>query len=420
MEQRRYDEEPTADGRPSGVEAEEEIRSQEPFDPERISIDVKNVAMDVILRRLLQDSIRLATSFQRKAVWDITRKSQLIESLMLKIPLPMFYVSSDEKGYWDVVDGLQRLTTIKEFVLGNQFMETRNEEDRGKGLQLVDLEFWGAEYDKVTFKELPELIKNRILETEFRFTIIHPGTPEAVKRNIFKRINTGGMPLTSQEIKHALYQGKSTRLLEELVETEEFKKATANSVDDSRMAARELVLRFLAFSVRSYESYPKTSDMDTFLSDTMRLTNIMPELEEKEFKKIFKDYSKQQEHLSEIRIKDIDTLKKRFFEGMKRACELFGEYAFRKSFSDDNRRSPINKTLFEVWGNLLADLDKDSYESLLRNKASFLNDYNVLLNDQKFERTISRYSSQSAKVRDRYIDLGKIIDKYAKQEGERT
>ena len=133
----------SADGTLAGVEADiEEREKEEPFDPEQISIDPKVVSMDTLLRRLQQGSMRLAPPFQRKEIWDWERKSQLIESLMLKIPIPMYYVAADEKGNWDVVDGLQRLTTIKEFILGNEYMETRNKKVRGKGFRLQHLEFW--------------------------------------------------------------------------------------------------------------------------------------------------------------------------------------------------------------------------------------------------------------------------------------
>jgi hypothetical protein len=401
----------TADGSPAGVEAEQEEREkQEPFDPEQISIEPKVVAMDTLIRRLQKGSIHLAPAFQRKEIWDLERKSQLIESLMLKIPLPMFYVAADEKGHWDVVDGLQRLTTIKEFILGNKYMETRDEKLQGIGFRLQSLEFWGEKYDKSTFNELPDFLVNRILETEFRFTIINPGTPEEVKRNIFKRINTGGMPLTSQEIRHALYQGQSTELLAELVETNVFKKATDKSVDDSRMSARELVLRFLAFSVRSYHNYPKTSDMDTFISDTMRLINLMPELPKRELDKIFKNSS-----IPLIRFNDINILKQRFIKGMERAYEFFHPHTFRKS-SGESRRSPINKTLFEVWGNLLADLNTDRFERLRKNKTEFIRAYHNLLRTSSFVNSISRNSLKCSEVQSRYKRLKKIVDKYSKGE----
>lgn len=393
-----------ADGTLAGVEADiEEWEKGEPFDPEQISIDPKVVSMDTLLRRLQQGSMRLAPPFQRKEIWDWERKSQLIESLMLKIPIPMYYVAADEKGNWDVVDGLQRLTTIKEFILGNEYMKTRNKKVCGKGFRLQHLEFWGDKYDGLTFNGLPQFLINRILESEFRFTVINPGTPEEVKRNIFKRINTGGMPLTTQEIRHALYQGKSTKLLEELVEKRSFRVATDNSVKDSRMAARELVLRFFAFSIRSYKDYPKTSDMDLFLSDTMRLINIMPELPERELKKIFKANDP-----PSLRFTDIDILINRFTKGMKRAYSIFGHHSFRKSFAP-HRRSPINKTLFEVWGNLLADLDKESFDLLMSEKKDFLNEYHAMLIDQDFVAFISRNSRKFSAVQTRYKKLKKIL-----------
>ncbi|MBW1650829.1 MAG: DUF262 domain-containing protein, partial [Deltaproteobacteria bacterium] len=285
----------------------------EPFDPNQISIETKQVPMQTLVRRLIQGTIRLSPAFQRNEIWNFERKSQLIESLMLKIPLPMFYVSSDKKEHWDVVDGLQRLTTFREFILGTDFLKTKDEKKRGEGFKLQKLEFWGDEYNGKTFNQLPQNISNRILETEFRFTIINPGTQEEVKRNIFKRINTGGMPLTAQEIRHALYQGKSTVLLKELVEDEDFEQAVNNSANDSRMAARELILRFFAFSIRSYKDYPRSANMDKFLCDTMRIINIMPDLPNNELKKIFKDNSP----MPNFRFKDIEVLKERFITGMR-------------------------------------------------------------------------------------------------------
>ena len=407
-EEQHIRQELAADGTEAGVEFEnEQIDSHEPFDPEKISIDGKGVPMETLLRRLMQGSMRLAPAFQRKEVWDIQRKSQLIESLMLAIPIPMFYVAADEKGNWDVVDGLQRLSTIREFVLGDDYLKTKDEMQKGNGFKLKGLEYWGEKYNGLKFKNLHEKLSNRILETEFRFTIINPGTPEEVKRNIFKRINTGGMPLTSQEIRHALYQGVSTELLEYLSKTKSFKLATGGSVNDSRMAARELILRFMAFSIRSYKDYPKASDMDNFLCDTMRIINVLGSSgEETALSKLFRN-----KDVPKILIKSPNKIEERFETAMQRARKLFGEHAFRKSY-DFYKRAPINKTLFEVWSNVLADLDSEQFEQLFKNKKIFMEEYSRMIDDDDFGRLIARDSWKHSGVQSRYTSVGDLVSKF--------
>ncbi len=267
-----------------GVEDENEDFYTDPFDPEEISINTKPFSMDACLRRLTQGTIILNPDFQRQEVWTNDKKSRLIESLMLKIPIPMFYVSGDEKGTLTMVDGLQRFSTIRDFVLGKKFLETKNDTDKGEGFKLQDLEFW-KEYEGKNFKGLPTHIVNRIMETEFTFTIINPATPEEVRRNIFKRINTGGLPLSSQEIRNALYIGQSTVLLNELSSLTVFKNATDNSIKNLRMEDKELILRFLSFLVRRYTSFTKAVSVDTWLSDTMIIVNAIPNLDTRDLKK---------------------------------------------------------------------------------------------------------------------------------------
>ena len=390
-----------------GVEDENE--EFQPFDPEQISIDTKAVTMDTCLRRLEQGTIILNPDFQRNEVWTMEKKCRLIESLMLKIPLPMFYVSADEKGIFYVVDGLQRLSTIRSFVLGDKFLATKEQQYKGDGFKLDELEFWGNQYNELTFNGLPVNIQNRILETGFTFTIINPGTPEEVKRNIFKRINTGGEPLTPQEIRHALYIGKSTKLLLRLSQTHEFLEATGNSVKSNRMMDRELILRCLAFNVRSFNNYPTNNDMDSFLSDTMRIINIMPSLNGKEGEKIFKDKVSRED----ILINEVAVLEEKFINALKRGKEIFEEHAFRKSYPN-KRRTPINKALFEVWGTLLGQLNETEFENLKKKKTEFIQQHSVLLEDINFNYVISRDSLKSLSIKDRYKDLSKLLNEFIK------
>jgi uncharacterized protein with ParB-like and HNH nuclease domain len=396
-------------------DVEEEDEEYIPYDTEKISIDTKPMLLEACLRRIEQETIILAPDFQRNEVWTDEKKSRLIESILLKIPIPMFYVSSDEKGVYSVVDGLQRLSAIRDFVLGKEYMESRNAALKGYGLKLDRLEFWGYKYNGCTFNALPLEMKNRILETEFTFTIINPGTPEEVKRNIFKRINTGGEPLTPQEIRNALYTGKAAVLLRELARKKEFCDATSNSVKANRMLDRELVLRSLAFMIRNYTAYPKNNDMDSFLSDTMRIINIMPDLEGREADKFFNEEQlKKNEILKrDIVIRETKDLEQRFIKGMARSKEIFGKHAFRRSYGN-KRRAPINKSLFELLSVSLAGLSSAEYNKLLAKRTNFLSEYTSLLGEVNFGNAISKDSLKYNSVQQRYRQFTALLKKHAR------
>lgn len=378
------------EGRGSGVEQEHETFSaHEPFDPASISLSSKVVALDAVLRRLKNSTIRLAPDFQRNYVWNVERKSLLIESMMLRIPLPMFYVSEDRDGIWEVVDGLQRLTTIRDFVLGP--------DGDGKGFSLKGLEFWGELFNGKNFfqiehrSRMPRVINN-LMEAELSFTIINPDTPEKVKRNIFKRINTGGMRLSMQEIRHALYQGTSTELLKQMVAASAYKRIVGKTVKDSRMAGRELTLRFLSFHMRGYMNFK--GDMDTFLSDTMRYIN------------------------GEIRLEpllvpyDENRVLRDFGIGLLRSYAIFGEHAFRRSKFGD-RKTPINKSLFDVWMYCFARIPGRLYESIKSNRDEFLASYYEMLDtDASFTDAIGRYGGDMRGIKIRYNKVIRLLREF--------
>lgn len=386
-------------GEPVGIEADYDEEELEPFDPNEISIHQKVVSMDVIIRRLAQNSIKLSPSFQRREVWDVTRKSRLIESIMLNIPLPMFYVAADEKGNWEVVDGLQRLSTIRDFMIPNS---------KGERLKLKNLEFLGSRYDNKSFDEIEndaseQRLVNSIYETEMRFTVINPGTPESVKRNIFKRLNTGGMPLTSQEIRHALYEGISSNLLQELVASDSFVEAIGKRINDSRMSASELVLRLVSFMIQDRKNYKP--GMDTWLSNAMRILNCFPSPTDEQLKRIYA-----REDVPEILITDINEIKRKFHLAMNRGREFFDGHAFRKSLNGEERKSPVNKSLFEVWGNILAVMPEQKFEALKERKFDFIKGYKKLLSDNEFNNAISRHSSTTKGIVFSYSELMNLID----------
>ena len=340
------------------------------------------------------EELYITPEYQRVFRWSDFQQTRFIESVLLGIPIPPIFVAEDDDGKWEVVDGLQRLTAIHEFVKGP--------DSDGKGFKLKNLEFWGKNYDGKTFFELEKMEEasmtvNHILETELQFTVIKPDTSEKVKRNIFKRINTGGMRLSEQEIRHALYQGPATDLLLYLVKTRLYLNTIGTTINDSRMAGRELVLRFIAFSIIGYNAYK--GDMDDFLSIAMACLN--------------------DEHLDILNIEfadslvvpDPETIIERFLTGLDRNYIIFGEHAFRKSFGKE-RKTPINKSLFDVWMLHFSKLSQEQFEYVKRNKKEVLGEYKNLLSDNEFSNAISRHSGSITGVIHRHKTIQDLVSKY--------
>ena len=341
-----------------------------PYNPEEISIDTKTIPIEKLFRLYCQGDINISPTFQRKFVWDMTKQSRLIESLILSIPLPMFYFSEDSKGILSVIDGLQRLNTILNFILGGNYKELPTKENlekspiNGDGFKLTNLEYFKADCEGKIYSELPLNIKNRILQSDFIFTIVKPQTPPNVKFNIFNRINTGGLPLSPQEIRHAMYQGKSTELLENLSEETSFKQATDSSIKDDRMAARELILRFLSFLIRDKDSFDNTlPQLGDLLNITMLIINAIPNFQ---IPIEYHDYITDK-IIETIIINDIEEIKTLFETAMERAYALFGNRAFRKSIDEETRRTPLNKSMFGVLSVKLAFMDNDDFNLLKDN-----------------------------------------------------
>lgn len=375
-----------ADGAVSGVEQEVASEVTYPFDPEQISISSKVVPLSYLLEQISDGSIS-APQIQRGAnLWTPEQQSRLIESLMLRIPLPLFYVSIDKEEHWYIVDGLQRISAIRNYILDEKF-------------KLSGLEFLKSECEGIFYRDLPQKYKKRIKETQLQFATINATTPPGVQRAIFKRLNTGGLPLSAQEIRHALYYGNSASFLEKLSLSDVFVNATTGSINDSRMSGRELILRFIAFLVRGVEAYPRNDDMDSFLSEAMQLMNMMPDMSKQNFKKVFYELP---EHTG-CKYTNLDDIESKFILAMERACVLFERHAFRKSTPHQNYRTPINKALFETLSVILAEMSDEDFEFLYDNKDKMWIVLNDLFNgDPNFVFLISRDSLKSQSVNKRF------------------
>lgn len=374
-------------GRSSGVEREDvdgEDVITEPFDPRLIDVTTESRSLDTLIKRLEAKLIDLDPDFQRlRGIWNVTKKSQLIESLLLRIPLPTFYVAEVEgegeygTDSWAVVDGIQRLSTIAEFVAPDVFGMSP--------LRLEGLQYLEREEGRI-FPELPRALQLRILESQFTIQVIRKTTPELVKLNIFARINTGGVPLSAQELRNALTPGPARQILRELAGSDSFQEAVSHSIKPSRMADREMVLRFLAFRMSDPLDY-RQQDFDNFLRDSMRAINRWDEATESLYRGQFE-------------------------AAMNTSTAIFGDDAFRKRYDKSEARRPVSKALFESVAVAIATVDVqlggEGLATLERRAKDVRGAFMKLMRDPEFERSISQGTGDPVRVRYRFakcIDL---------------
>jgi hypothetical protein len=357
-----------------------------PYNPDNIKVHSKQFSIKLIDEMIDNGDIDFTPDYQRNFVWNSLQKSRLIESILLRIPLPMFYFSEDEEGKISVVDGLQRLTTIKDF-MDNKFPL--------KNLEYLKDSCEGRYYNAKDKEGLPNGkigIDAKYLRwfnmTQFSVNVIDPNSPPKVKYDIFRRINTGGKPLNNQEIRNSL-AGKSLRYtIKEMVSSDEFKRATDY---------QEVALRFLLFynlhkedfSINNYSGY-----MDSSLDD---LT----------------------ESLSKARHSDLEDYIKLFTNSMKNAEYLFGNrYAFRKVTPIDlepySYKQLINKALFVCWSVLLADFDADIVSQKNEPKALLSPLASAIFNDNKLWSYLSYGTNSKANLVYAFNECKKIINEHLK------
>jgi hypothetical protein len=324
---------------------EDKTEDISPYDPDKIKVHSKQFSIKLIQEMIENGDIDFSPDFQRNFVWDSIQKSRLIESILLRIPLPMFYFSEDEEGKISVVDGLQRLTTIREF-MDNKFPLRKLEylKDSCEGCYYSSKDGSGKPNGK---KAIDPKYFRWFNMTQFSVNVIDPTSPSKVKYDIFRRINTGGKPLNGQEIRNCL-SGKGLReTLKKMVSLQEFKEATDYSIKSTRMADEEIALRFILFhellnqkeGINAYNGY-----MDSSLDD---LT----------------------ESLVKYSADDLSTYVMLFSNAMKNAHYLFGgRYAFRKvtpaHLNPVVYKQLINRALFVSCSVLLAKYEYQKVEKL--------------------------------------------------------
>jgi uncharacterized protein with ParB-like and HNH nuclease domain len=366
----------------------------EPWKPEQIRVDPKVFSIRYALDMIDEGELDIAPDFQRRKVWTTIQRSRLIESILLRIPLPAFYFSEDESGKYKVVDGSQRLSAIYDFVRGGK--------NGDSFYPLSKLEYLKDELVGKRYEDLKgSLWTRRIDSTQLSINVIAPSTPSKVKFNIFKRINTGGTPLNEQEIRHCMSEQRSRNFLKKLISTDVFNKATSGQLKEhERMFDRELAIRFCAFRLLYLEN-SKQLEKIVYTSLDGNSTDFIPKVGE------FLNETTQ-EIDSRLTDDQLSQLERDFKRAMINAFRLFGENAFRKWPIDNVRVNPINRALFEVWSTILADYEwniikphRDKIVEIFRE---------MMTNDDEFIFSVSSATGSVTSVKARYSKVMRILN----------
>jgi len=343
----------SADDEVEGLDEEGAPWGDYPIDSILIRQEPRTV-LDVV-RRINRGTYILNPDFQRAFLWDVPTQSKLIESILMRIPLPVLYLAENEDGKVVVVDGLQRLSTFQRFL------------DDQLRLRLPDR----PDLHGKRFSDLPEKLQNRVEDCSLTLYSIDSKVPERARLDIFDRVNSG-VPLTRQQMRNCLYMGPATRFLANEADSKIFKRATGGSLKQKTMRDREFVNRFCAFHLLPIEEYD--GDMDRFLARALG-------------------------HMNRASAEELHKLRDTFRRTLLNNWLFFGKHAFRKHKPDQDGRGIINASLWDVMSTGLARYEGEPVPERVE---ALRSRFFELLGDQEFNEAITYGPNDARKVRRRF------------------
>lgn len=316
----------------------------------------------------------LTPSFQRELVWSIKQKSELIESIIMGIPIPVFYVKEKPDGVYVVVDGKQRLTTLFDFI--------NNEFALGK-LSIL------TEYKGLRFNDLSTLDQNKIEDYTLTINVIKAPTSDRVTFDLFDRVNRGGTRITNQEMRNALYQGNATKLIDKLAEFPDFIEVTEKGASTKHMKDRLVVLRFIAFylwqerlskDIDNGQLLEYRSNIEDFLGKTMAFLNSL------------ESDDPLLEHLESV-----------FGTTMVNARNYILPLGGFRLQNNDKQKRPLNMSFFESFCYLIS---KHNFKTNAEAKKV----YDKLLSNPEYRRSITFSIDSSTQINIRYREIRNILN----------
>jgi hypothetical protein len=232
-----------------------------------VDFDTFDIQLQQLITMLGDGQVWVAPAYQRQFRWNDKRCSQLIESILLGIPVPSLFMATNENSTWEVVDGVQRLSTIVKFA-GEP--ELREKLKVGGALVLSELQKL-SQFEGMVYADLPPHIQLHFRTRPLKVITLNDKSDNIVRYDLFERLNTGGVALSAQEIRDCVYQGPFAQKLEELAKAPDFRKVLKLTPLQQRDGtAEECVLRFFAFLDR-YKNF--VHSVTSFLNDYMSDSN---------------------------------------------------------------------------------------------------------------------------------------------------
>ncbi|TDV52466.1 DUF262 domain-containing protein [Actinophytocola oryzae] len=320
--------------------------------------------------------IDLSPKYQRRNRWDVKRKSALIESFLMNVPVPPIFLNEDEYGKYSVIDGKQRLTAIHEFLLGRY--------------ALTGLDVFG-ELNHKTFDDLPSTLQT-VLETRanIRALIILRQSDSDIKFEVFNRLNTGGMRLNPQEIRNSAWPGDLNNMILQESTTSEFHSALGiidrnNSAIYQEMRDAEFVLRYLTFhDVWSTFSGGMGRRMDQYMESNHSM------------------------HKDEV-----DELREKFRSAVRKATAAFGEFAFRRWQPD--KRSWRQQVLAAAFDAEIFSADAYEEDALRAHQAILIERLKALFEEAKFRKAVDAGTNTPSFFRERISTIHDMIGEVLKE-----
>jgi hypothetical protein len=255
----------------------------------QVDVNTNNFPARELVRMIVDGELNISPAYQRKFRWTNETESALIESIFLGLPIPTIFVATNEGFEWEVVDGLQRLSTITHFISSDTAelkMVGKESPLRLSGLDKV------PQLNGLTYSDLSKELQIYFSRQPLQVTALTDKSDESVRFDLFERLNRGAIELSGQEVRACIYRSPFLTSVEKLADTEKFKsliKLQSSKQDNG--TREETVLKYFAYR---YARHRFTGKVKDFLNEYCQMEGdrMDPDQVEKEFTQVVEEMVK--------------------------------------------------------------------------------------------------------------------------------